>query len=508
MGYSRQAVVDLARSWIGKKEADGSYKEIIDIYNSYKGAFPRGTKMLYSWAWCACTWSALAIKLGYTEIMPIEISCYYLIERAKAMGIWVESDSYVPKPGDAILYDWSDGSNYASYDNTNAPDHVGTVETVNASAGTFTVIEGNMSDAVGRRTMKINGRYIRGFICPKYTEDGTSSGSSIANKTVDELAKEVLAGVYGNGDDRKAALGSRYSEAQARVNEILKGSSSETSKTETSLSRQATATADARAIWDYLIGKIGNAYGVAGLMGNLYAESALVAINLQNSYEKSLGYTDASYTAAVDNGSYSNFVKDSAGYGLAQWTYWSRKENLLKYAQGIKSSVGNLTTQLEFLYKELSESYTGVLSALKNATSVRAASDVVLTQFERPANQGESVQKARASYGQTYFDKYAGSGTTAKTEDLKPETKVKEVKSYKVDYAASKENGHGRGTSLKTTDDLNLRTGAGTNKTIIKVLKKGTRVTWYGFYTTVSRTRWYHVAVDGITGFCSSRYLA
>lgn len=78
--YSRQAVVDLAESWIGKNEADGSYKSIIDIYNSFTGAFPRGTKMAYEWEWCACTWSALAVALKYTAIMPIEISCYYLIE--------------------------------------------------------------------------------------------------------------------------------------------------------------------------------------------------------------------------------------------------------------------------------------------------------------------------------------------------------------------------------------------------------------------------------------------
>jgi hypothetical protein len=37
---------------------------------------------------------------------------------------------------------------------------------------------------------------------------------------------------------------------------------------------------------------------------------------------------DASYTAAVDNGSYTNFTHDFAGYGLAQWTYWSRKQGL------------------------------------------------------------------------------------------------------------------------------------------------------------------------------------
>ena len=78
-------------------------------------------------------------------------------------------------------------------------------------------------------------------------------------------------------------------------------------------------------IWNFLKGKGLSDHGVAGLMGNLYAESALNPHNLQNTYEKKLGYTDDAYTAAVDSGDYANFVRDSAGYGLAQWTYWSRK---------------------------------------------------------------------------------------------------------------------------------------------------------------------------------------
>ena len=86
-------------------------------------------------------------------------------------------------------------------------------------------------------------------------------------------------------------------------------------------------------IWNYLIGKGLSSAGAAGLMGNLFAESALNPKNLQNSYEKKLGYTDDSYTVAVDNGSYDNFVHDSAGYGLAQWTFWSRKENMLTFAR-------------------------------------------------------------------------------------------------------------------------------------------------------------------------------
>jgi hypothetical protein len=86
-------------------------------------------------------------------------------------------------------------------------------------------------------------------------------------------------------------------------------------------------------IWTYLKNKGLNDCGAAGLMGNLYAESGLKSTNLQNNYEKKLGYTDDTYTTAVDNGKYTNFVKDSAGYGLAQWTYWKRKQNLLNFAK-------------------------------------------------------------------------------------------------------------------------------------------------------------------------------
>lgn len=166
-------------------------------------------------------------------------------------------------------------------------------------------------------------------------------------------------------------------------------------------------TADEKVIWNYLMSKIGNAYGVAGLMGNLYAESALKSNNLQQTHEKKLGYTDISYTDAVDKGTYTNFVKDSAGYGLAQWTYWSRKQNLLNYVKAQKKSIGDLNAQLEFLYKELSESYKSVVADLKNAKSVLSASNSVLLKFERPANQSSSVQKKRAEYGQKYYDKYA-----------------------------------------------------------------------------------------------------
>ena len=148
--------------------------------------------------------------------------------------------------------------------------------------------------------------------------------------------------------------------------------------------------------------------GVAGLMGNLYAESGLRADNLQNSFEKKLGMDDETYTAAVDSGAYGNFVKDSAGYGLAQWTFWSRKQALLTFAHGKGASIGDLRMQCEFLMKELTESYKSVLAVLKSAGTIRQASDAVLLGYERPADQSRAVQEKRVSYGETYLERYVG----------------------------------------------------------------------------------------------------
>lgn len=167
-------------------------------------------------------------------------------------------------------------------------------------------------------------------------------------------------------------------------------------------------TPDEGRIWEVLYDKIGNPYGVAGLMGNLYAESGLVPSNLQNSYEESLGYTDVSYTLAVDSGSYGNFATDSAGYGLAQWTVEDRKSSLLAFANDCGSSIADLDMQLTFLCQELETKFPGVLAKLKTATSVREASDYVLFHFEAPLDQSEAVQVQRATNGSVYYSRYGG----------------------------------------------------------------------------------------------------
>ena len=165
-------------------------------------------------------------------------------------------------------------------------------------------------------------------------------------------------------------------------------------------------------IWNYLKSKGLSDYGAAGLMGNLYAESGLRPNNLQNTYEGKFGMADAEYTELVDKGRYTNFVRDSAGYGLAQWTYWSRKEALLAYAKASKKSIGDLEMQLVFLLKELS-SY-GLLGRLKTVSTVLEASNIVLLEFEKPASMNTAAtQVKRAEYGQKYFDKYAKKGSVS-----------------------------------------------------------------------------------------------
>lgn len=161
-----------------------------------------------------------------------------------------------------------------------------------------------------------------------------------------------------------------------------------------------------RIIWDKLIAAGLHAAGAAGLMGNLKAESNLEPQNLQNTFERKLGYTDATYTAAVDSGKYTNFAHDAAGYGLAQWTYHTRKAALLAFAKERGTSIGNLGMQLDFLVQELRGSYPAVWAVLCTTADVKAASDVVLLQFERPADMSERVKTVRASFGAEIFARF------------------------------------------------------------------------------------------------------
>lgn len=166
---------------------------------------------------------------------------------------------------------------------------------------------------------------------------------------------------------------------------------------------------DTQYIWDTLNYYIRNDIGTAALMGNLQAESGLISYRKQGDF--SSGYmVSKTYTANVDNGSYteSQFVNDSIGYGLAQWTWYTRKQKLYNKHRSMNLSIGSVELGCAYLIEELQTDYSSVWTALVNATNIRAASDVVLVDFESPADQSEAVKQHRASLATTIYNQYSG----------------------------------------------------------------------------------------------------
>lgn len=218
MGRTAQDVLDVMRSWIGYSEANGKHKQIIDLYNSHK-PLARGYAVKYSDEWCDTTVSAAAIKAGVVDLIGTECGCEQHIKIFINKGIWIEDGTITPIPGDIILYNWDD----ATQPNDGYSDHIGFVEKVVGNV--ITVIEGNRNEAVARREIPVGWGYVRGYARPKYTSGGTAPSNPTPSKTLDEIAREVIKGVYGNGSDRSKALqalGYDPDKVQERVNTILK----------------------------------------------------------------------------------------------------------------------------------------------------------------------------------------------------------------------------------------------------------------------------------------------
>lgn len=170
----RAEVVRIARSFLGAKEGGEEHLLILSVYNG-QDPLPRGYKMTAKDAWCAAFCTAVGLMAGVGSGIPRECSCSRLIAQAKEGGIWVESDGYKPKLGDWCVYDWDDDG---KGDCTGAPDHIGIVTKVGASG--FTVTEGNYSNRVKDRTMQVDGKYIRGYICPDYDAMAEAMRLSVA----------------------------------------------------------------------------------------------------------------------------------------------------------------------------------------------------------------------------------------------------------------------------------------------------------------------------------------
>ena len=170
--------------YLGIDMGSAEHLEILKVFNDSK--LCTRYKMTKKDHWCATTVSAafiangMAGKAGSGKLFEcVECSCGNMITAAKKQGIWVEADNHTPKVGDAVMYDWDDTG---KGNNTGWPDHVGIVVSVSNSTKTFKVIEGNMNGTVGYRTMAFNGKFIRGFITPKYSKFATKTTTTTTTK--------------------------------------------------------------------------------------------------------------------------------------------------------------------------------------------------------------------------------------------------------------------------------------------------------------------------------------
>ena len=187
---NRKRIVTVAKSYIGTVGGSSNHSDILHFFNNVK---PQGYTAKKSDPWCAEFASACAIqafgKKDAITYFPLSASCPRMVTESKAKAIFVERDSYVPKMGDFILYDWDDTG---KGDNKNSPDHVGIVEKVK---------DGVITPHYDRIKVKVN------------------------LKSNAEIAKEVIRGEWGNGAERKKALtasGYDYDAIQKEVNRILK----------------------------------------------------------------------------------------------------------------------------------------------------------------------------------------------------------------------------------------------------------------------------------------------
>ena len=203
----RQKVVKTAEAYLCCRESDGSHKPIIDIYNTLEkapGGLPVGYRMKYTDAWCSAFVSAIAIVCGLTDVIPPECGCGRHIDLFKKLGIWVENDAFVPTMGDIILYSWNDTGKGEC---TEGASHIGYV--VSCDGKNIKVIEGNISNSVGYRTLAVNGQYIRGFAVPDYASKVKPDEIEELKKRVTELEK-IVAGLETSVELLADAVGKRY----------------------------------------------------------------------------------------------------------------------------------------------------------------------------------------------------------------------------------------------------------------------------------------------------------
>lgn len=175
---------------ISSLKGEAGHRKVLETYNA-QVPLPRGYRLRSSDPWCAATVSAVFLMQGYNGFS--ECSCPQMIKKAMKLGIWIEDDNYVPEIGDVIMYDWQD---LGWGDNVGVADHVGIV--IGISDNNILVREGNYNGSVRDRSIRIGGKYIRGYIIPPYESKVKIDPNDEPQKpaTVPEKSEYTVGKVY------------------------------------------------------------------------------------------------------------------------------------------------------------------------------------------------------------------------------------------------------------------------------------------------------------------------
>lgn len=337
------------------------------------------------------------------------------------------------QPGDLIFFNWKHNSKTIAQ-------HIG-IAIGSAANGKISTVEGNTTKP-GTSGDESNGHGvwmkerkeadIVGIARPKYKGanlsqafglDGDYAGYDMSGE--DTSTTSTLFGAITDFGSKlmKGIFGEKAVDALSGTSES--SSSSYSSNYSSSVATNAdsngnlSGNSNAEKIWNYLRSLGYSKEGTAAIMGSLYRESGLAPNNLQNSYNMSIGLSDADYTSKVNDGSYSakRFMDDKAGYGLAQWTYSTRKQDLYNRTVGEGKRIDDMKSQLDLLDSEIN-SY-GMNSSIRNATNIVNANDAFISKFEKPAgyeNKSSSLYTNRLASAREYYNQFKGTGRSRSTD--------------------------------------------------------------------------------------------
>ncbi len=162
---------------------------------------------------------------------------------------------------------------------------------------------------------------------------------------------------------------------------------------------------EAKAIYRQIIGRVNNPVGACAMLANIQSECAFNSKLVEKARRGE--WTDETYTKAVDDGTMSReeFAKDKRGYGLCQWTWWERKAALYDFCKKYNKSIGDRSTQVEFMLREIVK-YTTPCLALKcpGYNSLEKCTRIIMLKYEAPANQSEASQLRRVTHAKELWE--------------------------------------------------------------------------------------------------------